>query len=373
MEEDLMSFNGIKPIVAITGSSGKTTVKTLISAVLRERWVVFESNDYNNTTEKTKEHAHQFSFIHRAAVLEYGMAYPGVITEHCNIIRPNIGVITNVGLAHIGNFQGKVEQLAAAKSELIRGLSTSGILFVNSDDPNSKLLDISSFSGKVFTVSIDTASDYQARRAEYSEQGMTFMVTLDRIEYKFLIPILGIHNIYNALFAIGVAHQLGFLPSEIQTGLESVRKPNHRLDIHHLRDGIIVIDDTVHAHPPAMKAAIDVLSALSGKKKIAILGSMPELGEKADEYHKDVGRYLSSKGIDFLYTYGNISVDIGIGAIEYGFQADKVKHKTPLYRKVLHRELIELIEPGSVILIKGASRLGMFETVKFLTDYYKVK
>lgn len=368
-----MVFNDEKPIIAVTGSAGKTTVKTLVSSILRERWVVFESNDYNNTTEKTKEHAQQITFIHRAVVLEYGMAYPGVITEHCQIIRPNIGIITNVGLAHIGNFQGNVELLAAAKSELIKGLNPTGILFINGDDQNSKLLHTNSFTGKMFTVGIESEADYQARDVAYSKEGMTFKLTLDKKEYLFFIPILAKHNVYNALFAIGVAHQLGFSPSEMQTGFKNVKKPNHRLDIHRLKDGITVIDDTVHAHPPAMKAAIDVLIAIGGKKKIAILGSMPELGDKIDEYHKDVGSYLANKNIDFLYTYGNISVNIGVGAIEAGFPADKVNHKTPLYRKVLHRELTKLIEPGSTILVKGASRLDMFETVRFLCDYYKIE
>lgn len=367
-----MSFSREKHIIAVTGSAGKTTVKTLISAILREKWVVFESNDYNNTTEKTKEHASQIGYIHRAVVLEYGMAFPGVITEHCRILRPSIGVITNVGIAHIGNFDGNVEQLAEAKSELVKGLTPTGTLFINTDDPNSKLLHTSLFRGKQFTVGIESKADYQAENIEFSEQGMTFVLNLDGKEYPFLLPMFGRHNVYNALFAIGVAHQLGFLPAEIQTGLQKVKKPKHRLDIYRLRESITVIDDTVHAHPPAMKAALDVLAALGNKQKIAVLGSMPELGEKINQYHEDVGRYAASKNIDFLYTYGNISVHIALGAIEGGLPPDKVKHKTPLYRKVLHRELVELIQPDSTILVKGASRLGMFETVRFLCDYYRI-
>lgn len=185
-----MIFDEEKPIIAVTGSSGKTTVKTLISEVLREKWVIFESNDYNNTTEKTKEHAERISFIHRAAVVEYGMAYPGVITEHCKILRPNISVITNIGLAHIGNFNGSLQELAAAKSELITGTNPQGILFINGDDENSKLLHIDRFAGKIFTVGISSNSDYQAKDVQYTEDGMTFNVTIKDKEYPFLIPIL---------------------------------------------------------------------------------------------------------------------------------------------------------------------------------------
>lgn len=368
-----MIINGEKPIIAVTGSAGKTTVKTLISTILRERWVVFESKDYYNTTEKTKVHAQQISFIHRAAVLEYGMAFPGVITEHCSIIQPNIGVITNVGLAHIGNFEGKIEELAAAKSELIKGMKPKGILVISGDDQNSKLLDTQGFNGKILSVGIESKADYSAKEVNYTENGMKFTMILKGKEYIFSIPIFGKHNVYNALFSIAVADQLGFTPEEMQKALKNVKRPNHRLNLHRFNNEITVIDDTVHAHPPAMKVAIDVLMAIGGKKKIAILGSMPELGERINEYHEDVGRYVASKNIDFLYTYGNVSVNIGLAAIDAGFPSEKVKHFTPLYRRVLHRELIQSIEPGYTILVKGASRLKMYDTVRFLCDNLKTQ
>jgi UDP-N-acetylmuramoyl-tripeptide--D-alanyl-D-alanine ligase len=368
-----MNFKNDKPIIAVTGSSGKTMVKTLISCILREKWVIFESKDYYNIFQKTEQHAKEINFIHRAAVLEYGMGFPGDITKHCELIQPNMSVITNVGLAHIGNFEGKIELLARAKSELIKGMNQSGTLFINADDENSKLLDTKDFTGKILTVGIESEANYKANNIKYSEEGMTFTVILDGIEYPFLIPIFGIHNIFNALFAIAVSHQLGFSPLDMQTGLRNVKKPNHRLNLFKLKNGITVIDDTVHAHPPAVKAALDVLEALGKKQKIVILGSMPTLGDRITEYHEDVGSYIASKNIDFLYTYGNISVNIGIGAIKAGFPAEKVVHKTTLYKKVLCKELIKLIEPGSTILVKGSSRQNMYEIVEFLCDYYKIE
>lgn len=107
----------IKPIIAVTGSAGKTMTKTMIASILRENWVVFESKDYYNTVDKTIIHSKQISSIHRAVILEYGMAFPGAITEHCSVIKPNMSVITNVGLAHIGNFKGDIKLLAEAKSK----------------------------------------------------------------------------------------------------------------------------------------------------------------------------------------------------------------------------------------------------------------
>jgi len=366
-----MNIDYEKPIIAVTGSAGKTMVKTLIAAILREKWVVFESNDYNNTTEKTLEHREQISHIHRAVVLEYGMAYSGVILKHCEIIKPNISVITNVGLAHIGNFEGNIDTLAKAKSELIKGMNQHGLLFVNADCENSKHLTTDEFLGKLFTVGIDQDANYKAKDYVYDENGMKFSVNLDGEDYEMFVPIIGKHNLYNVLFAIGVANQLGFTPNEIQNGLNHVKKPKHRLEIYHLKDGIKVIDDTIHANPPAMIAAIDTLVEIGKGKKIAVLGSMPELGEEIDYYHEEVGQYVASQKVDFLYTYGNVSINIGKGAIKNGMSETNVRHKTMLYQKVLHRELVELIEPGTTILVKGASRLKMFNTVEFLCNEYK--
>ncbi len=368
-----MPFNlhGEKPVIAVSGSAGKTTVKTMISAILREKWVIFESRDYYNTYQNSKDHANAISFIHRAAVLEYGMAFAGDLTKHCQYIRPNIGIITNVGMAHIGNFESKVSLLAAAKSELIKGMHPSGILFLNADDQNSRLLDTKDFNGQILTVGIENEGDYRARDLVYSEQGTSFQVMIGESDYPFFIPVLGKHNVYNALFAIGAADQLGFIPEEMQRGFGSMKKPNHRLNLYHLRDGIIVIDDTVHAHPPAVKAAIDVLLQIGKGKKIAVLGSMSELGDRSEEEHEGIGRYVAERDIDLLYTYGNISVQIGAGALAAGFPPERVEHFTGLKRKLLHKELTKNIGPETTVLVKGASRLNLFETVTFLNDLYK--
>ena len=200
---------------------------------------------------------------------------------------------------------------------------------------------------------------------------MTFTLSLKGQEYPFSIPIFGEHNVYNALFAIGVADQLGFLPTEMQTGLQTMKLPNHRLAIHRLKDGITIIDDTVHSHPPAVKAAIEVLMHIGKGKKMAILGSMPELGERTYQDYEDVGRYVASKRLNFLYTFGKSSVHIGEGAIKAGYPANQVKHYKQSLTKVMHRELADSIEPGWTILVKGASRLNMYETVRFLCDHFK--
>ncbi|MFF2755553.1 UDP-N-acetylmuramoyl-tripeptide--D-alanyl-D-alanine ligase [Psychrobacillus sp. NPDC058041] len=365
-----INFKKVKPKIAITGSAGKTTVKSMVSSILREQWIIYESSDYQNTTENTPNHKEKIGPIHRATVLEYGMGFAGQITEHCSIIQPNISIITNVGSAHIGNFDGKLEKLVAAKSEIIKGMDQDGVLFLNRDDKNSKMLYTSAFKGKIITVGIETSGNYKAQQIRYGKEGMEFTVKLKGTKYLFKIPVYGQHNIYNALFAIAVADLLGFPPQDMQNGLNFILKPDHRLNLFHLKDGITVIDDTVHSHPPAVKAAIDVLMHVGKNKRIAVLGSMSELGDRMEKDHKDVGKYVANKKVDELFTYGNFSRYITEGALSAGMVKDKAKHYTGLYRKNLHEDLLEAIEPGTTILVKGSSKQNLFETVEYLLSRY---
>ncbi|WNF35716.1 UDP-N-acetylmuramoyl-tripeptide--D-alanyl-D-alanine ligase [Bacillaceae bacterium IKA-2] len=365
-----MNFKIQRPTIAVTGSAGKTTTKAFIASILRTRWITFESSDYWNRTDHTEQHLEQISLIHRALVLEYGMAYPGVITRHCEIIKPNIAVITNVGKAHIGNFEDGIDGIAQAKSELIKGMNPAGILFINKDDEGSKLLQVNGFKGKLVTIGMKPGADYLATAVQQTDRGLSFKVVISGKEQNFSTPVIGEYNLYNSLFAIGVADQLGFSVSEIQEGLTSVKRPKNRLDMITFNHDIKLIDDTVHAFPDAMRAAIDTLSEIKGEKTIAVLGSMPGLGESHESEHKAIGRYLKNKRIDYLLTYGNISENITVGALEAGFNPKKVNHYSRTSVKKLHEDLIKLIEPGSTILIKGASGLKMFETVRFLVDYY---
>ena len=360
-----------KPIIAITGSAGKTMVKTMIAAVLSEKWVIFESKDYYNTFQHSQKHADQIGYIHRAAVLEYGMAFAGAITQHCSYVMPNISVITNVLTSHIGNFNGDISKLIKAKSELIHGMKQNGILFLNADDKNSKSLELKRFNGKIITVGIDQKSKYMAKQIIHGATTTTFSVLINHKNHAFVIPTIGLHNVYNALFAIAVADHLGFSADIIKVAFMKMKKPNHRLNILQLKDGIKVIDDTVHASPDAMKAALDVLKKSAGAKKIAVLGTMTELGPNSKVYHHDVGKYLASSKIDHLFTFGGYSVNIGRGAIDFGYSNQNVMHFKEAQIESLYKELKHKIRANDVVLIKGASGLNMFQIVRFLKKEYK--
>lgn len=355
------------PIIAITGSAGKTTTKAFIASILAKKWTIFESKDYWNTTEHTKKHADDIKPAHEAVVLEYGMAYPGVITEHCRIIKPTISVVTNIGMAHVGNFDGDIKKVAKAKSELIHGMDQNGILVINKDDANSRHLEMKRFKGKIITVGIQSDADYKAYAIEYEENGMRFKMRFSGQEISLFIPILGEHHVYNALNAVAVAHHLGFTPLEIKLGL-LFKKPPRRLTIYNCRDNITLIDDTVHSHPEGVKAAIDVLTSIGKGRKIAVIGQMRELGELREAEYRKVGNYVQEQGIDVLITYGFRTEEIGEQAMLKGFPKKACHHFTN--RDKLHDLLEGLIRKGDTILVKGASKTNMFESVKFIDDHF---
>ncbi|WP_082337363.1 YheC/YheD family protein [Lysinibacillus sp. FJAT-14745] len=356
-----------KPIIAITGSAGKTTSKAFLASILSGKWNIFESKDYWNTTEHTKKHAEEINASHQAVVLEYGMAYPGIITDHCSIIQPNISIITNIGLAHIGNFDGDIKGVAKAKSELIHGMDQNGLLILNKDDDNSKHLETQQFKGKILTVGIHSTADYRAYDIQYKDIGMTFKIKLQGQEIAMYIPILGEHHVYNALNAIAVADYLGFSPSDIEAGL-NFKKPPRRLTIYNCREDITVIDDTVHSHPQGVRAAIDVLTNIAKKRKVAIIGQMRELGDLREEEYRKVGEYIYEQDIDLFITYGFRTEEMGAAAMAKGMDPSKIYHF--INKEELHALLEKIIKPYDTILVKGASKTNMFETVKFLDQTF---
>jgi UDP-N-acetylmuramoyl-tripeptide--D-alanyl-D-alanine ligase len=353
-----------RPVIAVTGSAGKSTTKEMIASILQTRWKVFKSPGNMNHLKSTAKNAKLITSVHRAAVLEYGMTRRGHIRRHCQYVQPNIGVITNVGTAHIGNFGGDTRKVALAKSELIQNMKQTGLLILNADDDNSRYLVTRGFNGKIRHVGVNRKADYQASSITQQGNGLSFQVKLNGTDHAFFVPILGRHNIYNALSAIAAAAELGFSPEEMQKGLRSFRKLGRRLIVYRLPHNIRVIDDTFSANPNAVKAAINVLTQMAKHKKIAVLGTMLEMGVYSAKGHRDVGRYAAQKQIDYLLTYGKEAGQIGKGAIAAGLPAARVFHF--VNRDGLHQRLLQLLEANATVLVKGSHRLAMNQTVQFL-------
>lgn len=357
-----------KPVIAVTGSAGKTTTKEMISAILSRHWSIYKSMYNRNFLGNTRAHARRIKDEHNAAVLEFGMLNSGHIKRHCQIIQPSIGVITNIGTAHIGNFGGQIAGVAKAKSELIRHMKTTGKVFLSADCPyTDKLMQqpyTGSFAGTFITIGIHNEAEYQASDISMDELGITFTCSMNDTKESFFIPTLGEHNIYNALFAIAVSHTLGFPISAIREGLRTFQQQRKRLTRYRFSGNVQVLDDTFSSNPHAAKAAIDVLCQVANGTKVAVLASMLEMGAYEVQGHEDVGRYLSQKDVDYLYTLGNSARHIAREAIRSGFPAERVVHCRTKAR--LHRMLAKRMGPDTSFLVKGSHRLRMGETVVFL-------
>lgn len=357
------------PRIAITGSCGKTTTREFVAAILETKWKVLKTEGNCNLPGYIREAIRKFDSSYQAIVLELGMGKQGAGERHCQYMKPNVSIITNIGTAHYGNLGNNIESTAKFKSALITHMNQKGLLFLNYDDANSRLLKTSGFRGKIITVGMNEGADYRATNARFGTGGMRFKVNLNGRNESFYIPTLGMHSIYNALFAIAVAHQHQFTATEIRTGLSFYKIPDKRLNLHRLKEDSLLIDDTINANPQSMKAAIDVLAEISKKKKkIAILGTMLELGDYTRAGHKEVGHYLASKQIDTVYTYGPEAQAIGAGAFANGFPEEQIKHFND--RTSMHLALSKELGPNTVILVKGSSLTKMDETTKYLLYEY---
>lgn len=353
-----------KPVIAITGSAGKSTTKEMVASVLATKWRIFKSVDNLNFYTHTRQYAKRIQPRHQAVVLEYGMSGAGHIKQHCLAIEPNYSVITNIGSAHIGAFGGDVRKLARAKSEIIRWMKPTGTAVLNRDDKNTALIDKGKFHGKIVTVGINNKATYQARNVRFSSAGMTFQVTLHGKHEQFTIPIYGRHHVYNALCAIAIGDLLGFSPQQIRVGLRRYRRMQRRTSIYRFARNIVLIDDSYSSNPHAAKAAIDTLAQIGKGTKVAVLGSMRALGPYAGKGHREVGRHVAAKNISRLYTYGVLAKQIGVTAVKAGMPAKNVIHFAK--QDALNQHLLSHLTPNTTILVKGSHALQLMDTADLL-------
>ncbi|MFB4165502.1 UDP-N-acetylmuramoyl-tripeptide--D-alanyl-D-alanine ligase [Alteribacillus sp. JSM 102045] len=363
------------PIIGVTGSAGKSTSTALIHSIFKTKWNhVLKTPGNRNLPKHTRRIAQKIKPSHQAAILEMGLGREAG-KNHFRYIKPNFGVITNVGTAHFGKLGNNIKATAKAKSAMIKYMNPKGTLLINKDDKNSKLLKTKKFKGRLVTVGIKKRAHYQAKNIRYTKHGMTFKVRLNRKWEHFFIPTFGTHNVINALFAIAIADKLRFSPRQIRLGLKRFKPPVRRLNAIPLPFNSLLIDDTFNANPQSVKAASDVLIKLGKrKKKIAVIGSMLELGRYSNKGHREVGKYLARKGIHRIFVFGEQAKEIKRAAVRKGYPSKKIYAFTN--RKQLHHLLKNYVSPKSIILVKGSHRMRMKNTSEFvarhsLDTYYR--
>jgi UDP-N-acetylmuramoyl-tripeptide--D-alanyl-D-alanine ligase len=347
------------PLVAVTGSNGKTTVKEMIASILStsgSRIALATQGNLNNdigmpmTLLKIRK-AHTF------AVIEMGMSHLGEIDYLTRIAQPTVAVITNAGTAHIGEV-GSRDNIAKAKGEIFAGLKEDGIAIINADDDFADYWKSLNKNRKVMTFGLEKAADVSAR---YKIIGNLTEIKLKTPsgEIEFKLSVLGAHNIHNALAASAVAVALGVSNEDIAKGLAVFGAVKGRLNwlqgIHHS----VVIDDTYNANPDSMKAAIDVL-ANQKNAQIFVMGDMGELGADAAKMHAEVGAYAKQKGVHSLLALGENSA---FAVQAFGKNAT---HYASL--QALLDAASSLIKNDSTVLVKGSRFMQMERVVNQLVE-----
>ncbi len=351
------------PLVAITGSNGKTTTRELTAAVLsRQKRVLATEGNLNNEIGLPLT-LFRLSRSHEAAVVELGMNHPNEIRRLAEISQPDIGVITNIGQAHLEGLKD-IAHVMAAKAELLEFIPNSGTAVLNADDGfGARLAEMA--KSRVIYFGLSKKASVRAEAIRHTGMATEFRLILPESEIPLTLHAPGKYMLANALAAAAVGHAMGLSKETIKAGLEAFRPLAGRMAHIETRTGIHVIDDAYNANPGSMQAAIDALAALKGgNRAFLVAGDMLELGEAAPALHHDVGRVAAAGGIDRLYLTGTFVRDMADGALSAGMHNGDVfvGSKSEILEK-LAQELM----PGDWVLIKGSRSTGMEHIVQHLT------
>ncbi|HEY0403225.1 MAG TPA: UDP-N-acetylmuramoyl-tripeptide--D-alanyl-D-alanine ligase [Blastococcus sp.] len=344
--------------LGITGSSGKTSTKDLLGQVLAAAGpTVSPPGSYNNdiglplTVLSADEQT-------RFLVLEMGSRGPGHIARLCRVARPRVGVVLNVGSAHLGEF-GSPEGIAAAKGELIEALPEDGTAVLNADDPRvlamaarTRAHVLTTGRGEGAAVRAEDVSLDDAARARFTLAAATE-------EHRVALQVVGEHQVANALSAAGAALAAGMAPAEVADALSAAGpRSRWRMEVSRRDDGVTVVNDAYNANPESMRAALAALAGLSGTRRIAVLGAMGELGPDGPAEHERLGRDAAAGGVDLIVAVGPDAVGIADGAAAAGHRAGEESVHVP--DRAAARELLsEVLRPGDVVLVKASRSYGL--------------
>lgn len=353
--DERSTFSGT--VIGITGSTGKTTTKDLAAAVLSVRYRVRSSPaSFNNqvgvplTILATDPEA-------EAVVCEIGASAVGEIARLCTVARPGIGVVTNVGVAHLEGF-GSRENVARAKGELVEALPEDGVAVLNGDDPV-----VRGFTARTLARAMlfGTGRDAHVRGEDISldERGQprfTLVTGAERETVELAIP--GEHMVSNALAAAACGIALGLSPAECAAALKEARASAWRMEMFTTPGGVVVLNDAYNANPASMAAALKSARWMSrGVRCIAVLGSMAELGPISLEEHEHVGELVARLGIERLVTVGGEAVHIARGAVREGVEPDDVASYEEFEPAL--EDVRRHARPGDVVLVKGSRVAGL--------------
>lgn len=343
------------PVIAVTGSNGKTTVKEMITSILKQQGNVLATQGNLNNDIGVPLTLFNLNEQHDSAVIEMGANHPGEIAYLVDIAIPDIGIVNNAAAAHLEGF-GSLEGVARTKGEMFKGLGKEAIAVINADDDFVTLWDeMAGTRKKVHFALINNEKAEVSAAWQASPEGSHVSVTMPEQSFDFQLRLPGKHNVMNALAAIAAGVAANIPTSAMKAGLESVQPVKGRLQVKPGINGSRVIDDTYNANPASLGVALEVLKAFPGQHYLA-LGDMGELGEESQALHEKAGKQAKDSGVQRLFTLGPLAE---FAAKSFGQDAEKYQQHDDMI-EVLKNELHEQI----TLLVKGSRSMHMEKIVE---------
>lgn len=345
------------PVIGVTGSNGKTTVKEMIWRILSPEYNVLKNEGTKNNNIGVSQTLLKLNPRHQICVLEMGMNHRGEIALLSKIAKPAIAVITNIGPSHL-EFLGNLKRVFEAKRELLESLDADGLAVLNGDDKFLSRIKNGRF--KVLKFGFKKSNDFRITAVSEERDGLRFILN-DRMKFK--LNLLGVHNIYNASAAIAAASNFGISYESMRKALSDYRPGYMRLNLKRI-NGIDIIDDSYNSNPLSMKCALEALKKYPADTKWVVSGDMLELGRYGRYFHKEAGSAVASANAKGLLTFGSLSKATLSQARRCGMDKNKSWHCSS------HDEIADILKKvakrGDVVLIKGSRAMRMEKVLEKL-------
>lgn len=348
------------PVIGVTGSNGKTTTKEMLSAICAQRGPVLATIGNLNNHIGVPLTLLRLRAEHQSAIIEMGANHQGEIAQLTRLAQPGIAVITQAGLAHIEGFGGR-DGIARGKGEIFAGLSANGLAVINADDSYADMWRQTAAHCQQLNFGLDATADVTAHAIREISHGgdehIEFELITPQGSAQVSLPMLGRHNVMNALAAAGCALGAGFSPTEIARGLAAMRSVSGRLVRREAIQGAQVIDDTYNANPTSLAAALDLLARLPTRRWL-VLGDMAELGAESSEWHRKAGEWAREHEVERLFALGPLSLE---AVKAFGKGAEHFASHTELTAS-----LASELRADITVLVKGSRSMHMEQVVKAL-------
>ncbi|MCX5849962.1 MAG: UDP-N-acetylmuramoyl-tripeptide--D-alanyl-D-alanine ligase [Deltaproteobacteria bacterium] len=354
------------PVIGLTGSSGKTTTKEMMASIIGLEKNIIKTEGNLNNLIGLPQTIFRLTAEHELMILEMGTNTRGEIKRLTQIAAPNIGLITNVGPAHLAGF-GSMDVVREEKSDLFYNMSPSGIAIINLDD-KAVTITAERWSGRKITFSMSPNADITVKDIERNGvKGVRFNLVISGNTQKVEMKIAGLHHVYDAMAAAATAFAVGIDIKTIVEGLVEFRPFSGRMEMIRLRNGAFLLDDSYNANPASVREALMTLKDLKiHHNGYVFLGDMLELGAEAGEMHRKIGMLIATIGINALFLQGDFSKVTAAGAIEGGLSPENIFYLSDKKQGIVY--LKAHLKKGDWILVKGSRGMKMERIVAQICD-----